>query len=39
MVPDLTAPFAEIDDVARINRQAIETSCQLLDLEENKLTN
>jgi len=39
VVPGLTAPYAEIDVVARIKRQAIETSCQLLDLEDNKLTN
>ena len=37
-VPGLTAPLAEICVVARIKRQAIETSFQLLDLEENKLT-
>jgi hypothetical protein len=39
VVPGLTAPYAEIDVVARIKRQAIETSCQLLDLEDNKPTN
>jgi hypothetical protein len=39
VVPGLTAAFAEIDVVSRIKRQAIETSCQLLDLEDNKLTN
>jgi hypothetical protein len=38
-MPGLTAPFAEIVDVARIKRQAIETSCQLLDLAGNKLIN
>jgi hypothetical protein len=38
-VPDLTAPFAEIVVVVRIKKQAMETNCQLLDLEENKLTN
>jgi hypothetical protein len=39
VVPGLTAPLAEIDVVTRIKRQAIETNCQLLDLEDNKLTN
>jgi hypothetical protein len=38
-VPGLTAPLAEIDVVVRIKRQAIETNFQLLDLDENKLTN
>jgi hypothetical protein len=38
-MPGLTAPFAEIVEVARIKRQAMETSRQPLDLEENKLTN
>jgi len=39
LVPDLTAPFAETDVAARIKRQAIKTSRQLLDREENKFTN
>ncbi len=39
LVPDLTAPFAEIDVVARIKRQAIKTNRQLLDLEGNKFIN
>ncbi len=39
VVPGLTAPLAEIDVVTRIKRQAIETSCQLLDLEDNQITN
>lgn len=38
MVPGLTAPFAEIEVVTRIERQEIESNCQLLDLE-NKLIN
>jgi uncharacterized membrane protein YjjB (DUF3815 family) len=39
VVPGLTAPYAEIEVVTRIRRQAIETSCQLLDLEDNQITN
>ncbi len=39
VVPGLTAPLAEIEVVTRIKRQAIETSCQLLDLEDNQITN